>query len=129
LLDQNNGEIWAKLDAGSEAYFQRVNRPNVPFATVLDNILRAARVRPLVIQTLWMRIHGETPAPPEIDAYCDRLNEILRGGGRLKLLQEYTIARDPAEPFVTGLSDAELDGVAATVGARVPVPVETYYGT
>ena len=128
LLDQNNGEIWAKLDAGTAEYYQRVNRPNVPFATILDNILQAARGRPLVIQTLWMRIHGEAPAPAEIGAYCDRLNEILRSGGRLKLLQEYTIARDPAEPFVTGLSDGELDALAAFVGARVPVPVETYYG-
>jgi wyosine [tRNA(Phe)-imidazoG37] synthetase (radical SAM superfamily) len=129
LLDNNNGEIWAKLDAGTEAYFQLVNRPNVPFATVLDNILHAARVRPLVIQTLWMHVHGEPPASSEIEAYCDRLNEILRGEGRLKLLQEYTTARDPAEPFVTGLSDAELDAIGAIVRSRVPVPVETYYGT
>ena len=28
-LDANNGEIWAKLDAGTEEYFQLVDRPNV----------------------------------------------------------------------------------------------------
>jgi wyosine [tRNA(Phe)-imidazoG37] synthetase (radical SAM superfamily) len=128
LLDQNNGEIWAKLDAGSEEYFRLVNRPNVPLSTVLENILNAARVRPLVIQTLWMRIQGQPPGVGEIEEYCERLNEILRGGGSLKLLQEYTIARDPAEPFVSGLSDAELDSVADFVRSRVPVPVDTYYG-
>ena len=46
LLDRNHGEIWAKLDAGTEEYFRRVNRPNVPLTTVVDNILQAARILP-----------------------------------------------------------------------------------
>ena len=33
VMDANNGEIWAKLDAGTEEYFRRVNRPNVPLAS------------------------------------------------------------------------------------------------
>jgi wyosine [tRNA(Phe)-imidazoG37] synthetase (radical SAM superfamily) len=128
LLDQNNGEIWAKLDAGTEEYFRLVNRPNVPFAAVLENILAAARVRPLVIQSLWMRIRGCPPSEAELEAYCARLKEILHNGGQLKALQEYTIARDPAESFVEGLSDSELDAIAALVRSRVPIPVEAYYG-
>ena len=41
ILDANQGEIWAKLDAGTEEYYQLINRPNVPLQQVLDNILEA----------------------------------------------------------------------------------------
>ena len=128
VLDENNGEIWAKLDAGTEAYFEMIDRPNVTLAAVLESILDAARIRPVVIQTLWMKVRGAAPPLAEIDAYCDRLNDLLKAGGRLKALQLYTIARATAEKWVAALTDAELDGIAARVRARVAVPVEVYYG-
>ncbi len=56
-----------------------------------------------MIQTLWMKVRGEAPPPEEIDAYCDRLNELLKAGGRLKALQLYTIARATAETWVAPL--------------------------
>lgn len=128
ILDKNNGEIWAKLDAGTQAYYELVNRPNYPLAHVLANILDAARARPIVIQSLWMKVQGEGPPAAEVEAYCDRLNEILSSGGRLKLIQLYTIARRTTEAYATLLSDAELDLIAERVRARIPTPVETYYG-
>jgi wyosine [tRNA(Phe)-imidazoG37] synthetase (radical SAM superfamily) len=127
ILDENNGEIWAKLDAGSEAYFQRTNRPNVTLNQILDNIRSAARIRPLVIQSLWFRSDGVVPAPEEVEAYCGRVNDLLSSGARIKKLQLYTIARDPAVAFVSALSNDELDQIATTVKPRVPVPVEIFY--
>src|SRR5437660_1785190 len=38
VLDANQGEIWAKLEAGTEAYYRRVDRTTIPFQRVLDNI-------------------------------------------------------------------------------------------
>ncbi len=128
LFDQNNGEIWAKLDAGSEAYYDLVERTKIPFARVLENITAAARVRPLVIQSLFMRVAGEPPTAGEIEAFCDRLNEVVAAGGGLKLVQIYTVARRPAEDFVTSLTDAEVDGIADRVAERTGLPVERYYG-
>ena len=128
ILDENNGEIWAKLDAGTEAYYQAVNRPNYLLQHVIDNIIDAARVRLVVIQSLWMRLHGQPPGDEEVMAYCDRLNEILAAGGRLKLIQTYSIARDTTEAYATPLVNAELDHVAETVRSRVPVPVAIFYG-
>ena len=43
LLDQNQGEIWAKLDAGTEAYFKLIDRTTIPFEQVLQNIISAAQ--------------------------------------------------------------------------------------
>jgi len=127
-LDRHNGEIWAKLDAGTEAYYRIVNRPNFPLSHVMANIIDAARVRPVVIQSLFMRVHGEPPPAEEIDAYCERLNEIVTAGGRIRLVQLYTIARETTEAYATMLSDGELDAIANRVKSRVSAPVVTYYG-
>jgi wyosine [tRNA(Phe)-imidazoG37] synthetase (radical SAM superfamily) len=129
VLDQNNGEIWAKLDAGTDAYYQLVERTRIPFRQVLDNITSAAKARPLVIQTLFMKINGVPPTPEEIAAYIDRLNEITNQGGTLKLIQIYTIARPPAESFVAPLSSAEVDAIANAVSENTHLSVERYYGS
>ncbi len=127
ILDANNGEIWAKLDAGTEPYFGRVNRPNVGFVRVLENILKTAQIRPVVIQSLWFRIEGIIPPEEEVEAYCEKLRELLARGGKLKYIQLYTIARDPSERTMAALSHDELDRIAAIVKSRIPVPVEVFY--
>jgi wyosine [tRNA(Phe)-imidazoG37] synthetase (radical SAM superfamily) len=127
ILDENNGEIWAKLDAGSEEYFRRVNRSKVALGKILENILDAARLRPLVIQSLWLRFEGSVPQQEEVEAYCGRLNTILSSGAQLKKLQLYTIARDPSEAFASALSNDELDQLAAIVKSCVPLPIEIFY--
>ncbi|MFO1093505.1 MAG: radical SAM protein [Planctomycetaceae bacterium] len=128
ILDANNGEIWAKLETGTDEYYQLVERTKIPFRQVLDNITAAACIRPLVIQSLFMRINGEPPSHAEIGAFIDRLNEIQSAGGRLKLVQVYTVARQPAESFVAPLSHDEVDALAARVAAGAQIPVERYYG-
>jgi wyosine [tRNA(Phe)-imidazoG37] synthetase (radical SAM superfamily) len=117
-MDENNGEIWAKLDAGTEAYYRRVNRPSHPLQHVIDNIVAAACVRPVVIQSLFMRLDDRPPDESELIAYADRLNEIIPRGGRIKYVQVYTIARSPAEDYVTPLTKDELDGITAMVRER-----------
>jgi len=129
ILDANNGEIWAKLEAGTDAYFQLIERTPIPFRQVLDNITAAARVRPLVIQALFMRVNDEPPPPAEISAFCDRLNEITAAGGKLKLVQIYTIARRPAESFVTPLADEEVDAIVESVKRRTGLNAIGYYGS
>jgi wyosine [tRNA(Phe)-imidazoG37] synthetase (radical SAM superfamily) len=128
ILDANNGEIWAKLETGTEEYYQLVERTKIPFRQVLDNIAAAARKRPLVIQSLFMRIRGQAPPANEIAAFCDRLNEILAAGGMLKSVQVYTVARQPAESFVEPLGNDELDAIAQTIRERTSVPAPVFYG-
>jgi wyosine [tRNA(Phe)-imidazoG37] synthetase (radical SAM superfamily) len=127
-FDANNGEIWAKLDAGTEPYYRLIDRTKVPFGRVLANLRDAALVRPLVIQSLFMRVEGQGPSADEVAAYCDRLIEILAAGGTLRRVQVYTIARRPAESYVAPLAPDEVDAIAAEVRERVGVTVEAYYG-
>ena len=128
ILDANGGEIWAKLDAGTEVYYRRVARSSIPWRRILDNLREAAVARPIVIQSLWMRIGSEPPGRAELEAYGDRLGEILAAGGRIKLVQIHTVARKPAEPWVAALSSAEVDAIADRVRQRTGLLVAAYYG-
>jgi wyosine [tRNA(Phe)-imidazoG37] synthetase (radical SAM superfamily) len=128
ILDANDGEIWAKLEAGTEAYFKLVDRTPIPFRQILDNITAAAKVRPLVIQALFMRVNGEPPSPQELEAFCNRLSEIQAAGGKLKLVQVYTVARKPTESYVTPLGDDEVDAIVALVARRTGIAAKAYYG-
>ena len=128
ILDRNNGEIWAKLDAGTEPYYHLIERTKIPFERILENITQAARVRPLVIQSLFMRVDGEAPPGAEIDSYLERLRQFASAGGQIKLVQVYTVARRPAEAFVSPLSPTEVDAIAERVEREAGLPVERYYG-
>jgi len=129
IMDENHGEIWAKLDAGTEDYFRRVNRPNYTLQHVLDNITAAARVRPVVIQSLFMRLDHQPPEEAELTAYCDRLTEILEGDGQISYVQVYTVARTPAEAFVMPLTNEEVDHIVDLVRSRTGLKAEPFYGS
>jgi wyosine [tRNA(Phe)-imidazoG37] synthetase (radical SAM superfamily) len=129
VLDASNGEIWAKLDAGTQDYYKQIMRTVIPLSRVMENITAAAQVRPLVIQSLYCTLDGEGPSDAELLAYCDRLNDVTAAGGQLKLIQIYTVARKPAESIVGPLEDAEVDRIVALVRKRTSLRVEGFYGT
>jgi len=132
IMDANNGEVWAKLDAGTEDYFKLVNRTKIPFTRILRNITEAAKARPIVIQSLFLKIRDVGPSEDEITAYCRRLHEI----GNIKLVQVYTVARKamtvvdgvPAWQFVSALSNAEVDAITARVRNETGVKADSFYG-
>lgn len=126
IMDANNGQIWAKLEAGTEEYFKLIERTSIPFRRILDNITLAARMRPVVIQSLFMNVNGEPPSHAELVAFCDRLNEIVAAGGQLELIQLYTVARQPAESFVTSLTEPQLQDISVLVKDRTGLQTAVY---
>lgn len=129
ILAANQGQVWAKLDAGSEEYYSQIERTPIPFQQILDNILLAARRWPLVIQALFMRIDGSGPDTREQKAFCERLNAITDQGGTISLVQVYTVARPPAETSVTALSNQEVDSLVELVAQSTHLPVRGFYGS
>jgi len=130
LLDSSDGEIWAKLDAGTEAYYTQVCVPGgAKFSKILSNILETARLRPVVIQSLFLKYQGAGPPGDEIEAYCGHLREITKGGGLIKLVQVYTVARRPAVQGVEPLSDGEVDAITDEIRERTGLEAEAYYGS
>ena len=106
-------ELWCKLDAGTEAYFQLVDGTRLPFQRILDNLLLVARERPIVIQSLFLTLDGVGPDDAEIAAWVERLSEIVSGGGRIDHVQVYTVARTPSDPRGGPLDPARLEAIAA----------------
>ncbi len=128
-LMANNGEIWAKLDAGTEAYYKEINRTSIPFSRILENIEITARLRPITIQSLFLSWQGKGPSVDEIAAYTECLRRIQGMGGKLQGIQLYTVARPTPEPEARPLKAGELDALAAQVQMALPdVPIEVFYG-
>lgn len=119
-------EVWAKLDAGTEDYFRKVDGTTFPFARILRNLAETAAARPLVLQSMFCAFDGMGPDDAEIDAWLGRLDAIA-AAGTLDHVQIYTVARRPSDAAVGPLPKARLDAIAERVRARGLV-AESYGG-
>jgi len=95
-------EVWVKLDAGTQDYMNKVNRPDITLRKVLANILLVGRERPVVIQSLFPLIAGEEPPPGEIEQYVQRLQELKAGGAQIATVQIYSAHRPPQRGDLCG---------------------------
>jgi wyosine [tRNA(Phe)-imidazoG37] synthetase (radical SAM superfamily) len=127
LFASRGGRFWIKLDAGTEGFYKAIARSAIPFDRILANLTGAAKRHPVVVQAMFLRFRGEPPPRDEIAAWASRLAAVVDAGGRLALVQVYTVARETMEPGVTPLTKAELEDIAGAARSAVPdVPVETF---
>jgi hypothetical protein len=77
---KNNGEIWAKLDAGTSEYFQKIARSSIPYEKILSNLSELTKKIPVVIQSCFLSIHGQIPDESEIVQYAQRLISLRLSG-------------------------------------------------
>lgn len=101
--------------------------PGIDVSKAIGLAQRGRRDRPVRIQSLFMRVEGQPPSEEEIAAYVARLQEITAAGGAIKKVQVYTVARPPAEAFVTPLSPAEVDAISDQVHNATGLPTKAYY--
>ena len=126
VMARNNGEIWGKLDAGTEEYFKLVNRTNVKFERILKNLLETSKVRPIIIQSLFFKVHGESMSEAELEAYCGRLRDITGGGGQIREVHLYTVARPTPETYATKLEAIELEQMAELIRESTKLSVAVF---
>ena len=120
---QNNGEIWAKLDAGTPEFFRTVSRSNVPFETIRTNLIDFTQDLPVVIQTCFLALHGQGPSADEVRQYAEYLNKL----GKVQFVQIYTVARHTPEDWATPLENCQLDDIAKMVRQQTDLDVRTFY--
>jgi wyosine [tRNA(Phe)-imidazoG37] synthetase (radical SAM superfamily) len=108
-------EIWIKMDGGTHAYLNRINRSEIPLEKLLSNILLVGRQRPVVIQSLFPSLNGEEPPLEEIEQYAQRLLEVKNGGANITLVQIYSAARPSAGSTCSHLPLRVLSRIAHTV--------------
>lgn len=119
-------EVWAKIDGGTLAYLERVNRPDVPVENVFENILALAQQRPVVIQSLFPSILGEEPSLAEIAQYVQRLAQLKEGGAQISLVQIYSATRPMPHSGCGHLPLRVLSHIAQTVRQATGLKAEVF---
>jgi wyosine [tRNA(Phe)-imidazoG37] synthetase (radical SAM superfamily) len=125
-LFTRDDEIWAKLDVGTQAQMDWLNKSEVPLEKILSNILLVARQRPVVIQSLFPALDGCGPGEPEIERYAQRLNELSAAGAQISLVQIYSATRPAMNPHCGHLSLRALSHIAQTVRNRTGLNIEIF---
>ncbi|MCU0771332.1 MAG: radical SAM protein [Verrucomicrobia bacterium] len=119
-------EIWVKLDAGTQPYMNRINRPGISLKEVLDNIHSIAKTRPVVVQSLFPLLDGLEPPTEEIEEYGRRLLELKQAGAQISLVQIYSAHRPPHRPNCAHLPLKTLSDIARRVRRDTGLRVEVF---
>lgn len=116
-LLSRRGEVWAKLDAGTEEWHQRVNASRVPLDHIEANLVLLGRKHPFKVQSLFCRIADEGWNAAEIEAYLLRLAHIRDSGARILEAQLHTLARHPSDARVSAVDDPFLKAMRDRIQA------------
>jgi len=119
-------EIWAKLDAGTQMGMDLVNRTNLSIDTVIENIIKLGRDRPIVIQSLFPLLRGAEPPVEEIDAYIGRLLELRGAGTKIDYVQIYSAHRPAINPNCGHLPLRSLSAIARRVREETGLRAEVF---
>ena len=119
-------EIWAKLDGGTQAYLEKVDKINVPLEKILANILSIGRQRPVIIQSLFPSINGQEPPPEEIEQFALRLKELKEAGAQIPLVQIYSATRPTPNSSCGHLPLKTLSRIAQTVRQVAGLKAEVF---
>ncbi|MDR3001176.1 MAG: hypothetical protein LBU89_07925 [Fibromonadaceae bacterium] len=113
-LCKNSGEIWGKLDAGTDEWLNFINRPlkKTSVAAIEDNLKSIVSKFPLRIQTMLCEAQGKIPSEAEIESYSQVVQRIHKeNSGNLLSVQLYSPVRKTADNSVKPLPREFLDGV------------------
>lgn len=119
-------EIWAKLDAGTQEFMNKINRPKTTLKNILSNIAMVGKKRPVVIQTLLPSIRGEGIPENEIEEYSNRLLELKGEGVSISYVQIHSARRPVTNPECEHLSLRELSRIARKVREKTGLKVEVF---
>ena len=126
-LLESNGEIWAKLDAGTEEWFKKINRSPLHLSQIIDNIADVIKSYPLCIQTMLCDVQGEIPSEAEISQYIGNLTKIHQANpANFVEVQLYTVIRQTLLDDVTPLPVEFLDSVKTKITDALPVKVRVF---
>lgn len=125
FLTEANGEIWGKLDAGTERWYKKINRSKIPLEKIQENLEAIAERFPLKIQTMICRIEEETIDDEELSAYISRLKKIERRGS-IREVQLYGIARAVAQIKTQALPRSFLEEVAERLRSEITAKVSVF---
>ncbi len=113
-----NGEIWFKLDSGTQEGAQRINQNNAPMAARLKRLTRVAELCPTWVQTCLFKLDDREPSAEEQREYLSALETVLKAGAPPRGVLLYGLARpsmQPEAPRLSKLSEAWLADFAERI--------------
>lgn len=117
-LGRGGGEVWFKVDAGTETGYARINGVAMTPAQVIRNLRRCTDLCATWVQTCVFAVSGAAPTHAEFDAYLELLRTV--GVSRLQGILIYGLARPSMQPEAGQLSPLPvemLEDLAARVRA------------
>ncbi|MBI3413916.1 MAG: hypothetical protein HY043_01140 [Verrucomicrobia bacterium] len=119
-------EVWAKFEAGTQEYMDRVNKPGCPLEQILANILSLARQRPVIIQSLFPALAGQGPPASEIETYARHLKDLRNSGAQIPLVQIYSATRPTPHSECGHLPLRTLSAIAQRVREVAGLKAEVF---
>ncbi|MDR2240086.1 MAG: radical SAM protein [Zoogloeaceae bacterium] len=101
-LEELDGEVWFKVDAGTAAGYQRINGVALTPATAARHLRLCSGLCSTWVQTCLFAFDGQGPTEAELDAYVDLLTQA--GIENLKGVHLYGLARTSMQPEASRLS-------------------------
>ncbi len=130
-------DIWLKLDAGTELWYQKINRSTFPFEKLTEKIKEFVSCAQVTIQTMLCAVDGIGPPPDEEHAWEKLALELAAygkdGTGGVRKVQIYGKARPaPEDPKTSPLPVEYLERRADSLRHALSqngllTPVEIYF--
>jgi len=125
-------DIWLKVDAGTEDWYNKINRCAIPYEKLIAVIKEFVSCAVVTIQTMLCAINGEQPSETEKQAWESLICELAQRDGNIRKIQLYGKARSaPEDPLASQLAEGYLEERAESlrnlfIDKKISVPVEIY---
>jgi len=137
-------DIWLKVDAGTEDWYDKINRCAIPYEKLITVIKDFVSCAVVTIQTMLCAVNGEQPSEAERQAWESLVCELAANteksansvGGKMssgvRKIQLYGKARSaPEDPLASQLAEDYLEERAESlrnlfIEKEISIPVEVY---
>ena len=116
-LARLNGEVWFKLDGGTQAGIARINDVNIKPEAHLQRLRNCVAVCPTFVQTCLFAMDGEPPSEEDTEAYLGLLDQVRSD---LQGVHLYGYARPSYQveaPRISRLPHEKLEAMAERIRA------------
>jgi len=110
-----NGEVWFKLDSGTDAGLKTINNAGISIEHVKENLKIVSGLCPTWLQTCVFKLDGELPSKNERKSYLQFLSCLKKEGIRINGVLLYGLARPSMQaeaPRLAAVSEAWMNEFA-----------------
>jgi wyosine [tRNA(Phe)-imidazoG37] synthetase (radical SAM superfamily) len=128
VLDQMQGEVWFKLDAGNDADMYAINQCTLPVSLHLERLRKCSALCKTWVQTAVVSRHTEADKITTSPALPDYLNALAQVQSQIRGVLLYGISRPSQQPgakYLLPLAQGVLEDYALAI-EELGIPVQLY---